>query len=125
MAVRRGQDRKLLYDRDDVSPTIVVQRTYFDQTNLTITTPITPLFIVREELAKTLEETGQLPPIGVAGFSPRKALSCFANPGNSGGESNFQVILPWHPLTPALKLHLAEILAYPGVLSLAYEGEGP
>lgn len=125
MAVRRGKDRRCLYDLDDLGQTIAIQRTYSDSLNPLIQTPITPLFLAREALVNLiLEQIGleDLPMIGrVANL--RKATVCFPNPSNTTGRSEFRCVLPWHPATVGLVLHLREINLWPGIGSISYEGE--
>lgn len=101
----RGRDIKLRYTQDDNEDGLINQRTFFDPNGDQLT-PVTPLLLARE--------TGTPNPAldRVGSKKARTATVCFGNPSNLSGESNFTVIIPYHPGDSVFADHLRELFNY-------------
>jgi hypothetical protein len=112
--LRRYEDIKIYYDRDDGGTQKIKQRVYRSRDG-DISTPITSLL-----LARSVEEDDPVPP---PGLDPRHIIACFENPNNVTGSSKLKAIIPYAPGNGGLQAHAFEILTYGGVISGEYYGE--
>lgn len=112
--LRRYQDLKFLYSRDEGTEILLRQRVYRSQDGA-IETPITSLFQARVQVT---DDT--VPP---RTFTPRYVRACFENTRNQSGESRLTAFIPYRPGDPNLQAHVQEILQFDNVLSGDYQGE--
>jgi DNA-directed RNA polymerase beta subunit len=112
--LRRYQDLKFTYDRDNSSTQLLRQRVYRSRDG-TIETPITSLL-----LARVVETEDAVPP---RTYTPRRVIACFENPQNRVGQTELTAFIPYRPGDPNLVNHAREILTFGEVYSGEYRGE--
>ncbi|MEE3716281.1 hypothetical protein V2H45_05935 [Tumidithrix elongata RA019] len=113
---RRYEVVGVYYDNDFALTSIVPLRIYKDEIG-TVQTPITSLLVGRFvntdcAIPKAKE------------FEPRYVNACSENGSSVTGESNFTVIVPFHPTNEVNhKAQIREIAKFPDVLAISYFGE--
>ena len=112
--LRRYQDLKVQYDRDNGSIVLLRQRVYRSRDG-EIETPITSLL-----LARVIETDNAVPP---RSYTPRRLLACFENDQNRLGQTELTAFIPYAPGDPNLKNHAQEILNFGNVANAKYFGE--
>lgn len=121
----RGKDLKIRYSQDNLDDALVNQRQYFDKNGDTLT-PITPLVLARQV------DTNNPTIARLSNSEPRHISTCFGSTDNKSGESNFKIIVPYHPGDANHNEHIQEIADYTSSsqsvepkspLSLTYYGE--
>ncbi len=129
MAVKRYKDVVVLYDLDFNKQVVGRQRTYKEQLNEEIQTPITPLLLTRIIPQETGDPTIDAPLKFAleltknSNFVCRYVLCCLENPFNKQGISEFKAIVPYRPTDPFHKAHVRQILDVSNVESGVYHGE--
>jgi hypothetical protein len=106
---------KLRYDMDLLNREIIFRvDLILRDANNNIPTPVTPLLEAR------LVEDRDVKAIPRRNFEPRQA-SCIFYPNST--EVTRTVYLPYRPKTSDLKNHLAELISYPDIVCVDYQGE--
>ena len=100
----RGKDVKIRYTQDNLEEALISQRLFYDQ-NEVLLTPSTPKLLERQVATND-------PIIQSGERKPRHVAMCFGSIATLSGESNFTVMIPYHPGDASHSEHLKEMFSY-------------
>jgi hypothetical protein len=121
----RGKDVKIRYTHDNLEEALIGQRLFYDQ-NEVLLSPATAKLLERQVATNdpTIAQLGER--------QPRHVAMCFGSIATLSGESNFTVMIPYHPGDASHYEHLKEMFSYSSSsqnlnpqqpLKISYHGE--